>query len=84
MRFVNFLKNSFQFQVVAQDSVPLPWKKSVTATVTIEVVFDSPPVFDATEYFTTMSELEQPGYVVYGDIEATDPDSLAVRIYSVF
>lgn len=83
MRFVICLKNFFQFQVVAQDSVPLPLKRSVTATVTIEVVFDSPPVFNEKEFFATISELEQPGYIVYDNIEATDPDSFAVRIFSV-
>lgn len=65
----------------ARDSLPARLRKSVIATVNVQVIFDSPPEFSEDSYETTIRETLRVGSTVYSEIEASDPDTFAVSYY---
>ncbi|WAQ95973.1 FAT4-like protein, partial [Mya arenaria] len=79
--------SSYTFEVIARDPIPAPLTRSATAQVTIQVVYDSPPVFNAARYVATILETHAVGTEVpaeSGDIRAADPDSFSGAIvYSI-
>ncbi|KAH3862832.1 hypothetical protein DPMN_025807 [Dreissena polymorpha] len=81
------VNNRYEFQVVAEDSIPSPLKKSAIATVTIDITFDNPPTFNAADYTTTILETIGVGTEVAPqntEIRATDVDSFSgFMVYSI-
>lgn len=69
---------SFQFEVIAQDSVPSPLTRMTTGTVVITVQFDNPPAFEAVNYTETILETHAVGSEVTRDIRAIDPNGVCV------
>ena len=65
----NFI--SFQFQVIARD----PLGQFAIASVTVNVIYDSPPIFDMVEYNVTIPETLALNSEVFPMI-ARDPDDL--------